>query len=154
MLGLYQGWGFRSSPFEPRPLPPTAEGKKLLVGRDAELSKIIQRLLTAGKLVAIEGPNGIGKTSVNNIAAYEAFSAFLNGESDQLIIPCESVRDEEDNRRKNILITSNGWMVEYAHRVGAGSLFSLAELDDQGLFGGEPQPKTEEPIPPGGETKT
>ena len=35
----------------------------------------------------------------------------------------KSVRDEEDNRRKTILLTSGGWMVEYARRTGLNSLF-------------------------------
>jgi hypothetical protein len=89
MLGTYQNWGFRSSPFEPGPLPPSEEGEKLLIGREEELSKITRRLLTPGKFVTVEGPNGIGKTSINNVASYIMFRAFINGESDQLLVPCE-----------------------------------------------------------------
>jgi hypothetical protein len=36
----------------------------------------------------------------------------------------KSVRNEEDNRRKTILVTSSGWMVEYAKQCSPGPLFS------------------------------
>ncbi len=40
----YGRWGFRSSPFEQSSLPPSELGSRLLVGRDAELHKIEDRL--------------------------------------------------------------------------------------------------------------
>ncbi len=89
MLGIYQEWGFRAPPFETRPLPPSEVGKKLLIGREIELERIIRRLLTPNKIVTVEGANGIGKTSINNVAAFTAFHSYLNGQSDQLLVPCE-----------------------------------------------------------------
>jgi DNA-binding MarR family transcriptional regulator len=89
LLGTYQAWGFRSPPFEPGPLPPTDEGAKLLIGREEELIQITRRLLTRGKILTVEGSNGIGKTSINNVAAFTAFRSFLQGEVDQLLVPCE-----------------------------------------------------------------
>ena len=89
MYGTYQNWGFRSSPFDPGPLPPTEAGAKLLIGRTAEVEKITRRLLTRGKIVTVEGSNGIGKTSINNVASYLAYSSYLNRELDQMLVPCE-----------------------------------------------------------------
>lgn len=91
MLGLYQKWGFKSGPFETRPLPASAEGAQLLIGRQKEVNKIRQRLLSPNKIVTVEGPNGIGKTSINNVASYISYQAFLDGESDQLLMPCDKV---------------------------------------------------------------
>jgi hypothetical protein len=88
MLGMYQRWGFRSSPFETRPLPPNDEGVKLLIGRTEELSRIIRRLLDPNKIVTVEGANGIGKTSVINVASFNIFRSFLDGTGDQLLVPC------------------------------------------------------------------
>jgi hypothetical protein len=89
MLGTYQAWGFRSPPFEPGPLPPSDEGVKLLIGRQEELVQITRRLLTPGKILTVEGSNGIGKTSINNVASFMAFRSYLNGSLDQLLVPCE-----------------------------------------------------------------
>ncbi|MFO0953720.1 MAG: hypothetical protein U0835_21705 [Isosphaeraceae bacterium] len=89
MLGMYQAWGFRSNPFETWPLPATDVGERLLIGREEKLRWIVRRLLTPGKIITMEGANGIGKTSINNVASYKAFRSFLTGESDQLLVPCE-----------------------------------------------------------------
>ena len=89
MLGIYQNWGFRASPFETRPLPANEEGEKLLIGREVEVDKIVRRILTPNKIITVEGANGIGKTSINNVASFIAFRSFLNGEIDQLLVPCE-----------------------------------------------------------------
>ena len=89
MYGTYQNWGFRSSPFDSGPLPPTEEGAKLRIGRTAEVQQITRRLLTRGKIVTVEGSNGIGKTSVNNVASYLACSSYLIGEMGQMLVRCE-----------------------------------------------------------------
>jgi hypothetical protein len=89
MLGIYQNWGFRANPFETRPLPANEEGEQLLIGRRVEVDKIVRRIMTPNKIITVEGSNGIGKTSINNVASYVAYRSFLNGESDQLLVPCE-----------------------------------------------------------------
>src|SRR5262249_53076839 len=99
MIGIYENWGFRACPFETRPLPANEEGEKLLIGRETEVKRIIQRLLSPNKIVTAEGANGIGKTSINNVAAYIAFRSFLSGDTDQLLVPCEkSFQLRPDNK--------------------------------------------------------
>ncbi len=88
MMNIYQEWGFKDSPFKTTALPPSALGKKLLVGRDKELQSLLRRLYNPPKIVTIEGLNGVGKTSLVNVAAYKAYEAYLNRESDYLFIPC------------------------------------------------------------------
>lgn len=89
MPNFYREWGFRDNPFQHTPLPPNAEGQKLLVGRTAEVEMIVTRLCSTSKIVALEGRNGIGKTSVYNVAAYIAFNRYLEGDALPPLIPCK-----------------------------------------------------------------
>ena len=87
----YGRWGFRSSPFEQSSLPPSELGSQLLVGRDAELHKIQDRLRGTHKAAVIEGLNGIGKTSIVNVAAFGLYKSHVNGEGTPLYIPCRKI---------------------------------------------------------------
>jgi hypothetical protein len=84
----YTRWGFRSAPFEQRSLPPSQLGAQLLVGRDRELHQLEDRLRGTHKAAVVEGLNGIGKTSVVNVAAYELYRKHLSGDGTPLYIPC------------------------------------------------------------------
>jgi DNA-binding MarR family transcriptional regulator len=84
----YTRWGFRSAPFEQRSLPPSPLGAQLLVGRDRELHQLEDRLRGTHKAAVVEGLNGIGKTSVVNVAAYELYRKHLSGDGTPLYIPC------------------------------------------------------------------
>ncbi|GAB7549564.1 hypothetical protein [Cupriavidus sp. 8B] len=79
--------GFTENPFAPQALRPDAQGKRLLVGRDAEVELVAQRLHKKGKITCLDGHVGVGKTSLVNVAAYECFNAYLKGETPQLLIP-------------------------------------------------------------------
>lgn len=88
MSSIYVEWGFFDNPFTTRPLSPSIQGRQLLVGRKAELKNLGRRLQTPPKFATVEGPNGIGKTSIINVAAYSALQEYLDGNSNQLLIPC------------------------------------------------------------------
>lgn len=88
MMNIYQEWGFKDSPFKTTALPPSDLGSRLLVGRDGELKALLRRLYNPPKIVTIEGLNGVGKTSLVNVAAYKAYEAYLDEKSDCLFIPC------------------------------------------------------------------
>jgi hypothetical protein len=87
----YAGWGFNENPFQPSPLHPDKKGERLLVGRDRELNLVKTRLHMHGKITCVEGPVGIGKTSLVNIAAFQCFHAYLENKSSQLLIPCNEI---------------------------------------------------------------
>jgi hypothetical protein len=85
---IYEQFGFSDNPFTTRPLQPDAVGGKLLVGRERELSALTRRLITPPKCVTLEGANGIGKTSLVNVAVHRLYHAFSVGTGTDLVIPC------------------------------------------------------------------
>ena len=75
---LYESWGFTQSPFETTSLPPSELGDRLLVGRDNEVNSLIRRITSGNKIATLEGLNGVGKTSVVNVATYRLFEEHLD----------------------------------------------------------------------------
>ena len=88
MSSIYAEWGLTQNPFASAPLPATKLGETLLVGRSPELSSLKMGLYNPPGMTTVEGQNGIGKTSVVNVAAYQAYRSFVAGSSAQLLIPC------------------------------------------------------------------
>jgi hypothetical protein len=86
-LDCYATYELSENPFTVQALNPDPMGKRLLVGRDQQIQLVAQRLHKHGKITALDGHVGVGKTSLVNVAAYECFKAFLDGETTQLLIP-------------------------------------------------------------------
>lgn len=85
---IYQDWGFSENPFETSALPPNERGLKLLVGRDETIKALKRRLSNDSKLTTIEGINGIGKTSIVNVTAYQSLKEAMHSNAGQLFVPC------------------------------------------------------------------
>jgi hypothetical protein len=79
--------GFQHSPYAVTALPPSAEGERLLVGRDDELECLVRDLTYATSHPTIEGDYGVGKTSLVSVAAYRTKNAHVTGERTQLMLP-------------------------------------------------------------------
>lgn len=88
---IYQKWGFNSSPFQTTSLPPSELGMRLLVGRDKELESLIRKISSPPKLATLEGLNGVGKTSVVNVACFQLFKKYIDSGSGPLYIPCRRI---------------------------------------------------------------
>jgi hypothetical protein len=88
---LYESWGFTQSPFETTSLPPSELGDRLLVGRDNEVNSLIRRITSGNKIATLEGLNGVGKTSVVNVATYRLFEEHLDTGEGGLYIPCRKM---------------------------------------------------------------
>lgn len=84
----YANWAFKENPFQPSPLHPDSRGERLLVGRDRELDTVKKRLHKQGKITCVEGPVGVGKTSLVNIAAFQCLNGYISQKASQLLIPC------------------------------------------------------------------
>jgi hypothetical protein len=88
-VSVWNDFGFRESPYATDHLPATEEGARLMVGRDVELRQLRMLLRSSNRHPTIEGDNGVGKTSLVNVAGYHAVQEFLDGGTGQLMIPLE-----------------------------------------------------------------
>ncbi len=86
----YTNWGFKNSPFDTNPLPASEIGEILLVGRTKELRSVEGFLQSPPKSISIEGANGIGKTSLVNVASFTLQRKYRQGEISGLFVPCLS----------------------------------------------------------------
>jgi hypothetical protein len=88
--GLVSVWtdlGFRESPYAVGPLPANEEGERLLVGRDDELARLRRYLTSSRTHPTIEGPNGVGKSSLVAVAGFQVKREFQEQASPQLLMP-------------------------------------------------------------------
>ncbi|QFZ19103.1 hypothetical protein [Saccharothrix syringae] len=69
------------------PVPSTEAGARLLVGREAEIARLEARLLSGGNHPTLEGDNGVGKTSLLQVACYRLRKRSEEGGSAKLFIP-------------------------------------------------------------------
>jgi hypothetical protein len=133
-MNIYQQWGFGDSPFQVSPLPPSALGEKLLIGRDDELKTLKRRLFNPPKISTIEGLNGVGKTSLVNVAAYQVYSAALSGSDGPLLIPCNTIfqlsasKDSEEFI-DDVLMAVAQTLIERAKAIGGSSAINAKQLD-------------------------
>jgi len=87
LSSIWPELGFRASPYGAEHLQATQEGNRLLVGRDAEIAAVLRLLRSTSRHVTIEGDNGVGKTSLVNVACFRALREFEEGRTRQLLIP-------------------------------------------------------------------
>ncbi|GLF94307.1 hypothetical protein [Streptomyces yaizuensis] len=97
-MDFWLSLGFKSNPYIVKPLPGNEDGRELLVGRDAELRSLLRRMRESDMHVVLEGPNGVGKTSLVLVAAWVASEEFRSGDSQQLYLPLlEPLQVKEDS---------------------------------------------------------
>lgn len=90
-MSHYQQWGFTETPFQTRSLSADQNGEELLVGRDSELRLVNLRIQNMSRITTVEGANGVGKTSLINVAAYQQYEQYLTTGSGPLILPCRRI---------------------------------------------------------------
>lgn len=97
MSDFWFALGFRANPYAVKPLPATESGRRLLVGRDLELANLKRRLSNSDVHPVLEGSNGVGKTSLVSVAAYELLTDFRTGRSQQLFLPLREPLQMKDD---------------------------------------------------------
>lgn len=90
-MSIYMEWGFFDNPFQTTVLPPNQLGQRLLVGRDQELGALKRRLLNPPKMPTLEGLNGVGKSSLVNVASFECYEEFLKDPDRPMLLPCRKL---------------------------------------------------------------
>jgi len=86
-MTLWNRLGFSENPYSPRPIPADSQGERLLVGRKDELDSLIKYIKNSDTHPTLEGPNGVGKTSLVAVAGYKLKTEFENFQTDQALIP-------------------------------------------------------------------
>lgn len=86
-MSVWTDFGFSESPYGTEPVPMSKDGAYLLVGRDEELKKLKALISSSTLHATIEGDNGVGKTSLVSVAAYQLKQSFIDGHSSEALIP-------------------------------------------------------------------
>jgi hypothetical protein len=108
-------------------VPPTAQGATLLVGRDNELRTLKLLLESTSLHPTIEGANGVGKTSLVGVAAYQLFQVYRRGGSQQAFIPLArpfqlQPEDTVDGFRRRVLFEIAQGLIDHWDDLKGGGL--------------------------------
>lgn len=76
---MWDELGFRDNPYSPKPIHANEEGSELLVGRNSELRKLMTYIRASDTHPTLEGPNGVGKTSLVSVAGFRLSREFEEG---------------------------------------------------------------------------
>lgn len=68
---MWKDFGFQKNLYDTHPVGGDAKGERLLIGRNNELKSLKNRIENINSVVSIEGPNGVGKTSLVLVAGYQ-----------------------------------------------------------------------------------
>lgn len=134
-MNIYQQWGFDDSPFQVSPLPPSDLGARLLIGRASELQTLKRRLFNSPKIATIEGLNGVGKTSLVNVAAYQVHTEALSGWDGPLMIPCNTIFQLNANKDAEefideVLMAVAQTLIDRGKAIGESSTIKTEQLDN------------------------
>jgi len=130
---MYREWGFDSSPFGTQPVPSSEKGDRLLIGRTSELKKVMGRLKNPPKHVTVEGPNGIGKTSLVNVATYRVLKDFEDGKSTTPLVMCDDIvqfrpdESSEDFQQRACLSIAQTILGKIGKRISSDPLATQVE---------------------------
>ena len=131
-METYVAWGFRGNPFNVRSLPPNEIGADLLVGRSTDLATLTRRINNPPKLPTLEGMNGVGKSSIVNVAGFSCFNAFIADPDKPLYIPCRKIfqftpTSNRDSFVMEVLLEVAQTLIEYSGRLEGDRLRSVVE---------------------------
>ena len=87
LFSIWQDFGFSANPYSQETLTPDPKGDALLVGRDKESGRIQRLIGTDGPFPTIEGPIGVGKSSLLEVSAYRMRVACINQGERELYLP-------------------------------------------------------------------
>lgn len=83
---IWPSFGYRKNPYGTEELKPDDEGDALLVGRDPQVKALMRQWFSSTQIATIEGPVGVGKTSLAGVAAYRSMKDRLERRA-SLVVP-------------------------------------------------------------------
>ena len=110
--GVWQHFGFRSNPLDPRPLSVSHEDRELMVGRDQENRKFAALSSNDHGVIIVEGNIGVGKTSFVNAAQYDL--------SKRGFLPSHQTIEVKENMEPSNLVLSALSNLVYSLEVAKG----------------------------------
>lgn len=93
---IWPSFGYRKNPYGTEELRPDDEGDALLVGREAEVRALMRQWFSSTQIATIEGPVGVGKTSLAGVAAYRAMKQRLERRGPLVVPLIRTVQFEAD----------------------------------------------------------
>ncbi|WP_417260619.1 hypothetical protein [Celeribacter sp.] len=82
---MWKDFGFKRNLYDTHPVSGNAQGERLLVGRDAELRGLKNRISGFDTVTTIEGPNGVGKTSIVMVGGFQLYNETLHDGKDSIL---------------------------------------------------------------------
>lgn len=90
-MNIWLDFGYSQNPYQTEELPGSADGLRLLVGRDKELGQLKASLTSTTLASTLEGDNGVGKTSLVAVAGYERAQSYRMKQTGQALLPLPRV---------------------------------------------------------------
>ncbi len=88
-------FGFTKNPYDTMALPASVEGDALLVGRDEEVNFLIQQLTSSSLIPLLYGENGVGKSSIANVAAFRLSQKHSQGNTRYFSLKMKSIQGNQ-----------------------------------------------------------
>lgn len=133
---IYESWGFTGNPFSSASLPANELGQRLLVGRTIELKKLSTLIQSGPRMATVEGLNGVGKTSIVNVASFNLYEAHLTTGKGPLYIPCRKIFQLDPNKSlddfiDNVLLEVAQTLIDNAESIKRhGTWIRSKEVDN------------------------
>lgn len=96
-FSIWPNFGFSENPYRHENLPPSDVGDRLLVGRDAEVLELQMRLGSAGTHPTVEGPAGVGKSSLLAVASYRMSRDSIAAQNGTVFLPVQRFFQANDS---------------------------------------------------------
>lgn len=87
LFSIWPAFGFSNNPYSQETLLPDEVGDRLLVGRDIESQELMSKLGTEGSFPTLEGPIGVGKSSLLEVTAFRMKRECLLAAAGELWVP-------------------------------------------------------------------
>lgn len=115
-MSIWTELGFSDNPYDSMPLPASAAGDELLIGRARESRTLYSKLSNETLHPTLEGANGVGKTSLVFVTVYRAMERRKAKQTFQTFIPASKtvqMRNDADRMHREALFAVAQSLIEH-----------------------------------------